>query len=310
MAEEKVSQNTHQSPWKLGGLKTKELGKRVLSEFNDDNVLDSSAGLAYYFFFALFPLIFFLISMLGLAGGQSLGNSLVDQLTRIMPGSASDLVHQTVQKTLENSGGGKLTFGVVLALWSASAGMSALITALNNVFEVRESRSWWKAKALALGLTLFNGFLVIAGIVVLLYGGGLAEHFLGGALTSFSKVIQYPIAIGFLLLSYSILYYYAPNIEHPRWEWVTPGSAVGVFLWLLASFGLREYLHLTKAYTSTYGALGAVMILMLWFYVTALAILIGGEFNSEIEKAAGAKEKDNPQHRAAGRQVSPQRPAA
>ena len=311
MAEQKVSENTGQSPWMLGGLSWKQLLTRVYNEFNNDNVLDSAAALAYYFFFALFPLIFFLVAVLGIVGGQSMGNALVDQLTRMMPGSASQLVHETVQKTLQNSGGGKLSFGVALALYSAAAGMSAMIAALNNVFEVRESRSWLKAKALALGLTLFNGFLVIVGIVLLLYGGKIAESVgVGSWLVTLSKIAQYPAAIFFLLLSYSVIYYFAPNIDHPQWQWVTPGSALGVFLWLIASFALREYLHLTNAYTSTCGALGAVMILMLWFYVTALAILIGGEFNSEIEKAAGAKEKDNPQHRAAGRQVSPQRPAA
>lgn len=292
MAEKKVSKNTRQSPWMMGGLTVKQLGKRVGSEFMDDNVLDSSAALAYYFFFALFPLIFFLIAMLGISGGQSLGNALVDQITRIMPGSASQLVHETVQKTLQNSGGGKLTFGVVVALYSASAGMSAMITALDSVFEVRETRSWIKTKALALGLTLFNGFLVVAGIVMLLYGGKIVESIIGGSwVVSLVKVVQYPIAIAFLLLSYSVLYYFAPNVEHPHWEWVTPGSAVGVFVWLFAAFALREYLHLSNSYTSTYGMIGTVMILMLWFYVTGLAILIGGEVNSEIEKAAGDRQK-------------------
>ena len=292
MAEKKVSKNTRQSPWMLGGLGAKVLAKRVGNEFMDDNVLDSAAALAYYFFFALFPMLFFLIAITGIVGGQSFGNSIVDQVTRMMPGSASDLVRKTVQATLQNSGGGKLTFGVALALYSAASGMSAMTTALDNVFEVRETRSWMKTKAIALGLTLFNGFLIVAGIAMLLFGGKLA-HMLAGEswLTTLAKVAQYPVAIIFLLLSYSVLYYFGPNIDHPHWEWVTPGSAIGVLLWLFAAFALREYLHLTNAYTSTYGALGAVMILMLWFYVTGLAILVGGEVNSEIEKAAGDRQK-------------------
>lgn len=307
MAQKKVSEHTRQSPWKLGGLGYKALGKRVYEEFLDDNVLDSAAALAYYFFFALFPLVFFLIAILGIAGGQALGNSLVTEVTRLMPGSASELVNQTVHTTLQNSGGGKLSFGVALALYSGSAGMSAMMTALNSVFEVRETRSWLKTKAIALGLTLFNGFLVVTGIVMLLFGGKIAAHAAGGSwLVTLSKVAQYPIAIAFLLLSYSVLYYFAPNIDHPHWEWVTPGSAVGVFLWLFAAFALREYLHLTNAYTSTYGALGAVMILMLWFYVTGLAVLIGGEVNSEIERAAGQKE----QARQAGKPPHVEQPAA
>lgn len=307
MAEKKVSEHTRQSPWKLGGLQVKELSKRVGSEFMDDNVLDSAAALAYYFFFALFPLIFFLIAITGIVGGPSVGQSIISQMTRMMPGSASQLVNQTVQATLKTSGGGKLGFGVVVALYSAASGMSALIAALDNVFELRETRSWLKTKALALGLTLFNGCLVVVGIVLLLYGGKIAE-LAGGAhwLVMATKVVQYPIAIIFLLLSYSVLYYFAPNIDHPHWEWVTPGSAIGVFVWLFAAFALREYLHLTNAYSTGYGALGAVMILMLWFYVTGLAILIGGEVNSEIEKAAGQKE----QARQAGRPPQARNPAA
>lgn len=310
MAEQKVSKSTRQSPWKLGGMQFMALSKRVYHEIDDDDIFNGSAGLAYYFFFALFPLIIVLISLLGIVGGQSLGNSLVDQLTRMMPGSASQLVHETVKHTLQASGGGKLSFGILVSIWSASAGMVALIAALNNVFEVRETRSVIRQKAIALGLTLGNGIIVLIGMSLLLFGGKVADHFLGGHLALAWKILQYPIAIAFLLLSYSSVYFFAPNVEHPHWEWVTPGSAIGVFLWLIASGALRLYLHFSNTYSATYGALGAVMILMLWFYVTGLAILIGGEYNSEIEKAAGAKEPGSPQRRVAERQVNAERPAA
>jgi membrane protein len=306
MAEQKVSKNTRQSPWKLGGLGIAELGRRAYTEIDQDNVLDGAAALAYYFFFALFPMIMFLIAMLGIFGGQNLANMLVDQLTRMMPGTASSVVHETVRHALNNSGGGKLSLGVLLALWSATSGMVGMESALNNVFEVRETRSFIKARSIALGLTIANGIIVIIGMVLLLYGGTLADHFLGGHLALAWKIIQYPLAVAFLLLSYSTIYYFAPNIEHPHWEWVTPGSLVGVFLWLIASFALRVYLHFSNSYNATYGALGGVMILMLWFWITGLAVLIGGEFNSEIEKAAGANQK------AAARtqQLDARRPAA
>jgi len=119
---------------------------------------------------------------------------------------------------------------VLLALWSATAGMTGLMSALNNVFEVRETRSFLKSRAIAIALTIGNGIIVLIGMALLLYGGTLAEHFLGGHLAIAWKVLQYPVAIAFLLLSYSTVYFFAPNIEHPHWEWVTPGSAVGVFL--------------------------------------------------------------------------------
>ncbi len=305
MAEKKVTKNTRQSPWKLGGLGTKELGRRVVAGIDQDNVLDYAAALAYYFFFALFPMIMVLIAMLGIIGGGSLGNSLVDQITRMMPGSAATVVHDTVKHALDNSSGGKLSLGLLLALWSATSGMTGMITALNNVFEVRETRSMIKTRAIALGLTIGNGIIVLIGMALLLYGGTFADHFLGGQLALAWKIVQYPLAIAFLLLSFSTIYYFAPNIEHPHWEWVTPGSIVGVSLWLIASFGLRAYLHFSNSYNATYGALGGVMVLMLWFWITGLAVLIGGEFNSEIEKAAGERQKE-----AARRETYSQRPAA
>ena len=291
MAQQKVSPNTRQSPWKMGGLRIQELGRRIYAEIDEDNIFDGAAALAYYFFFALFPMIMVLIAMLAIFGGRDLGNTLVDQLTRMMPGSASVVVHDTVKLALNNSGGGKLSLGVLLALWSATAGMTGLMSALNNVFEVRETRSFVKTRAIAIALTVGNGIIVLIGMILLLYGGTFADHFLGGNLALVWKILQYPVAIAFLLLSYSSIYYFAPNIEHPHWEWVTPGSAVGVGLWLIASIGLRIYLHFSNSYDATYGALGGVMILMLWFWITGLAVLIGGEFNSEIEKAAGERQK-------------------
>src|ERR1051325_5186115 len=153
MAEQKVTKNTRQSPWQLGGLGIKELGRRVYSELDDDNLLDGAAALAYYFFFALFPMIMVLITLLGIFGGQSLGNTLVDEITRMMPGSASGVVHDTIKHALANSGGGKLSLGVLLALWSATAGMTGMISALNNVFEVRETRSFIKSRVIAIALT-------------------------------------------------------------------------------------------------------------------------------------------------------------
>jgi membrane protein len=310
MAEQKVSKNTRESPWKLGGIRVKELGKRVGGEFVQDDLLDVAAMLAYYFFFALFPMMIFLMALLGIVGGQGIGNNLIDQMTRMMPSSASTIVHETMKQALKSSDGAKLSFGVLITLWSAAAGITGLMAALNTVFEVRETRSFIKTKAIALGLTVGNSVIVIVGIVLLLYGGNIADHFLSGHLNIVWKALQYPLAIFFLLLAYSTIYYFAPNVEHPHWAWVTPGSVVGVVLWVIASVGLRIYLHFSNSYNATYGALGGVMILLLWFYVTGLAVLIGGEVNSEIEKAAGARQKDSPQRLAAERQVNSDRPAA
>jgi len=279
------------SPWKFGGLSGKQFALMLWQGIDDDDVLGRAGQLAYFWFFALFPLAMFLTAMLGLVAGPGspIAQALVDNITRAMPGAAADLVHQTIHNALSASGGGKLTFGIVLALLSASSGMGAMMDTLNVVFGVKEGRSFIKQRALALGLTIVVGLLICIALVLVVGGGHLANAIAGGAFKFAWQIVQYPVAIFFLLLSYSVIYYFAPNVEHPEWHWVTPGAVVGVVLWIVVSFGLRVYLHFANSYTATYGALGAVMILLLWFYVTGLAVLIGGEINAIIERAGTGK---------------------
>ncbi len=294
------------SPWKFGGLTGKQLAINMWQAINDDDVLGRAGQLAYFFFFAIFPLAIFLTAILGVVAGPGspLANSLADYLTRAMPGSASDLVHQTIHHTMAASGGGKLTFGIVVALLSASSGMAAMMDVLNVVFGVKEGRSLIKQRAIALGLTIAVGILICVAIALIVVGGNIAHAVAGGALYWVWQIVQYPVAIFFLLLSYSVIYYYAPNVDHPQWHWVTPGAVVGVFLWAVVSFGLRVYLHYSNSYNATYGALGGVMILLLWFYVTGLAFLVGGEINAAIERAGtGQTKQAEPPVRRPARQI-------
>jgi membrane protein len=301
------SSSTHvkHSPWKLGGLGLTQFGLKTWQGINDDDVLGRGGQLAYYFFFAIFPLGIFLTALLGVVAGpgSSLVHNLADYLTRAMPGSAAKVVHQTLSADLAASGGGKLTFGIVVALLSASSGMSAMMDTLNVVFGVKEGRSFLKQRTVALGLTLGVGILICIALGIVIGGSDLAGAIAGGRFKPVWEVIQYAIAIFFLFLSYSVIYYYAPNVEHPEWHWVTPGAVVGVFLWILVSFAFRIYLHFFDTYTATYGSLGAVMILLLWFYITGLAILIGGEINAVIERVATGqtKQQEPPQRRPAGK---------
>ncbi len=299
------------SPWKLGGLTSKQVGQRSWEGINNDDVFGRSAQLAYYFFFAIFPLAIFLIAILGIVvGGSAAQQDLINYLTRVMPASAHDMLQQTVSHSVQASGGGKLTFGIVLALLSASGGMLALMGALNAIFEVREGRGMIRQRATALGLTLATGILVLLAIGLITFGGNLAHSVAGGSLYWIWQIVQYPIAIAFLLFSYSLIYYFAPNVDHPKWHWVTPGAVVGVILWLIVSFGLRVYLHFFNTYSATYGALGAVMVLLLWFYVTGMAILIGGEINAVVERAAMNHGSREQQLGGGEKQVNRERPAA
>jgi membrane protein len=297
------------SLWRLGGLTWKTLGKRVISEIQSDDVFGRAAQLAYYFLLALFPLLLFLTSVIGLLLGSGTGvrHSLFAYLSRVLPGSASNLVDSTMYEVSASSGGGKVTFGLLAALWAASNGMGAITNALNAAYNVKESRPWWKQRLIAISLTLVLSVLIISALVLLLYGGKIASQIavtygFSEAFTTGWKFLQWPLVLAFMLLSFSLIYYFAPDLREQKWVWITPGSMIGVALWLLVSFGFKLYLHFFDSYSKTYGTLGAVIILMLWLYFTGAAILIGGEVNSEIENAAA--EAGDPQAKVKGEKTA------
>jgi membrane protein len=278
------------SLWKFGGLTPLQLIQLSINKTGKDELSTRSASLSYYFLLALFPLFLFLVSLVGLfaSHGSQLQESIISTLGRLAPGSASDLVNSVVHQTFKSSSGIKLAAGIVGALWAASGGMGAIVTSLNVIYGVRETRPWWKQKLTVIALTLTLAALLIVALVLALYGGkigeALATHVsLGAAFRIAWNILQWPVSFAAMFLSFSIVYYFAPNIEERKWYWVTPGSIVGVVLWLLASLGFRLYLHFFNTYTATYGSLGAVVILLLWLYLTGLAVLIGGEVNWVIE---------------------------
>ena len=293
-----------ESLWKLGGLPWKALGKRVWSEVEEDEVFGRAAQLAYYFLLALIPLLLFLTSVIGqiMGSGTGLRHSLFNYLGKVLPGSASQLVSTTMLEVSNASSGGKIAFGILAALWAASNGMGAITQALNRAYDVEESRSWWKQRLTAIGLTVVLSLLIISALLLVLYGGRIGNHV--AASYGFSeafviawKIIQWPLVLAFVLLAFALIYYFALDVREQKWTWVTPGAVIGVGLWILVSFSFRLYLHFFDSYSKTYGTLGAVIVLMLWLYLTGAAILIGGEVNSEIEHAAAkagapdAKEK-------------------
>jgi membrane protein len=282
--------------WKLGGLSWKDLGRRVWSEMEEDEVFGRAAQLSYYFLLALFPLLIFLTSFIGFVVGSGTGmrHSMFNYLGKVMPASAFVLVDTTISEITNASGGGKISFGIVAALWAASSGMGAITQALNVAYDVSETRPWWKQKAVAVGLTVALALLIITALALVLYGGriadGLAGHFgFGSAFTLTWKVLQWPLLLGFMLTAFGLIYYWAPDLRDQDWKWVTPGSVIAVAAWLIISFGFRVYLHYFDSYSKSYGSLGAVIVLMLWLYLTGAAVLIGGEINSEIENAAAKK---------------------
>jgi membrane protein len=183
--------------------------------------------------------------------------------------------------------------------------MNAVMETLNRAYHVKETRSYVRKKMISIALTIGTSALVLCAMVLALYGGKLADvvaaHVgLGSVLVYAWKIAQWPVLLGAMLAAFALVYYYAPNLEEPHWTWISPGAAAGLVIWLAASFALRVYLHFFNSYSSTYGSLGAVIILMLWLYLSGFALLLGGEVNSAIAHAEveKAKQEEKDQQRA------------
>jgi membrane protein len=284
------------SPWKLGGLSLIELGRRVWNSLNNHDVFNRAAGLAYYSFFSLFPALILVSAIFGLLAGPGtrLHDMLLQYLGAVLPGAAFQMVQQVVNETTKTAGGAKITFGLLVTLWSASKVMSAVQDTLNAVYDVRRERPYWKAKSIAIALTIVCAILMILALTVILYGDMLADFVgdlvgLSAAFTWTWKIIEWPIAFFFVAMVFSITNYFAPDLEQRHWQWLTPGSVAGMATWIITSVAFRVYLHYFNSYTATYGSLGAVIILLTWFYVTALMLLLGAEVNAEIAKAGGKR---------------------
>jgi membrane protein len=261
------------------------------TRINEHDIFGAAAKLSYYFLLALFPLLLVLVTLLGYfaEAGSELRFKLISYLGTVMPSSAITLVHTTLDEISQARGGGKLSLGLLAALWAASNGMGAISDTLNAAYGIKESRSWWKARGVSILLTVALSVLIVLALVIVLYGGHIGEraavHFgFGAAFTIVWKILQWPIALVFLLITFNLIYYFGPAVRPRKRKWCTLGTLVAVMLWLLVSFGFRLYLHFFDSYSLTYGSLGALIVLMLWFYFTGLAILLGGEINSEMEK--------------------------
>jgi membrane protein len=281
------------SLWSLGGLTWRQLGRRVWGGISETDLIDRAYELAYNFLLAVFPMLLFLFSLCGLFVRESskLRMDLLAYLQLAVPPAAYQLLHRTLEEITRNPQAGKLTFGILFALFSGSAGTTQLISTLNAAYEVREARSWVKVHLISLGLTIAISILIIAALFLLLAGGHIIAYLgetlgISGVAFVAAKVLQWTFTLGIVVFAFAVVYYFAPDVEEQHWYWITPGSVFGVAVWGLASAVLRAYLHFFNTYTRTYGSLGAVIILMLWFYVTGLAILLGGQINATIEHAA------------------------
>jgi len=295
----------------LSDLNVKNFFYRLYDKaFNEEDLTSSAAQVAFYFTFALFPLLLFLVSLFGivLESADDLRTELFFYLSQAMPGSASDLVKKTIEEVTENSSGGKLTFGILIALYSASAGIDSIRIALNGVYNLTETRPWWRTKILSIIMTLVLAVFFTIALGVIFYGG----KFLTLILDSINLPIPSPFFLGILqgltvlvvlILTFALLYNYLPKHKKPSWVWITPGAIVGIVLWLGLSYAFRLYLGYFNTYDKTYGSLGAVIILMLWLLLTALVILIGGSMNAVLQEFTDPQTAEAGAKKAAAKEV-------
>jgi membrane protein len=284
----------------MGEMGARDLAAHVWQRIDKDDVFGHSAQLSYYFILALFPLLIFLYTVLGyvFASQPGLHLQMIDYFGQVMPQPAFELMRGAFDEITEASGGGKLTFGIALALWTASSGMEAIIESLNVAYAVPEFRPRWRRRLVAIGLTIALGVLV-AMALFLIVASNVAARVIGDnfpvleRIAAWSSMVQWAIGLLFLLLALSLIFRFAPNLRQSRWEGNLPGAVLALIVWVLASVGLRLYLSTFDSFNRTYGSLGAVIVLLVWLYVSGAAILIGGELNSVIWQSVVRKRESS-----------------
>ncbi|HEX6585547.1 MAG TPA: YihY/virulence factor BrkB family protein [Solirubrobacterales bacterium] len=264
--------------------------KRSVAEFRDDNLTDWAAALTYYGILAIFPAILALVSVLGLIGSNAT-QPLLDNLAAVAPGPAQEMLTSAVGNLQESRGaaGLMLIVGLALALWSASSYVAAFMRASNDIWDVEEGRPIWRTLPTRVLTTLALLLMLAAVAVGVTFTGGLAEaagEVLGveGTALDVWDIVKWPVIILAVMTMLALLYWAAPNVKHPGFRWISPGSVIGVTLWIIASAGFAIYVANFSSYNATYGALGGLIVFLIWLWITNIAVLFGAEVNAEIER--------------------------
>jgi membrane protein len=290
------------SLWTRAGLSWRTLLLRLWAQLWEDEVLGRCAELSYIFLFSVFPLLLFLTTLLGYLAEQNAGLrwNLFWLIARLSPSAdVTDLLNRTLEEIAAARSGGKLYLGLLTAIWVASNGMIAVARTLNRACGFRETRPWWVRRLVAMGLTAGFSVMVIGALGLIFYGGEIANAIaerleIGPYLVALWHLVRWLLVSFFLLFSFEAVYNYGPNVGgNKNRHWLTPGAMTGVALFLGASIGFRYYLFYFKSYTKAYGSLGAVILLLIWFYLTAFSVIMGGEVNSEIAREVAARREED-----------------
>ncbi len=271
----------------LHGVSLKQFLRDLSKEISDDNIFNGAAALGYYLTLAIVPAMILLMTIIPYLPIQNVDKAIMDMLGQALPQQASAMLSGVVKEVTGQQHGGLLSFGILATLWAASSGMYAIMQQLNITYDVKEGRSFIRARATAVVLSLVFGLLVIGGFSLIVLGGAIQSWIgtrlgFGGPLLAMFALFRWAVIVLALLLAFSMIYKFAPDVEQ-KFAFVTPGSVAGVGLLVLASVGFAIYTRNFADYSATYGSIGAVIILMLWLYVAGLVILMGSEVNALIE---------------------------
>lgn len=280
------------------GIRWKEFLWELKDEYQKDKVNDVAAGLTYYGVLALFPFILFLVALAGLVVDPAHIRVLLESARGVIPEQALTLVEGWLDGLVASSGGGLLTIGIAGALWAASGGVAAVIRALNTAYDVDEGRPFWKVRLISLGVAIVAAVLSIVAALLAVAIPPLARS-LGEPLGSVLNWLRLPVAALFMMFVWAVMYWILPDVEQRKFKFITPGSVIGVVVWTLASWGFSVYVRNFGHYEATYGALGGIIVMLLWMWITAQVLIVGGVINAIIEhhspegKRPGAKSADD-----------------
>jgi membrane protein len=278
--------------------------KRTFREFSNDNLTDWAAALTYYGILSLFPALIALVSILGLIG-TSATQPLIDNLATFAPGPARDILTNAIEGLTSAQGAAGLLFivGLAGALWAASGYVGAFMRASNSIYDIEEGRPIWKTIPLRLAITVVMLLLLAASAIMVVVTGPLAEKVgqligLGDAAVTAWDIAKWPVLLLIVTLMFAILYWASPNVRQPGFRWLTPGGILAVVIWIVASAAFAFYVANFGSYNKTYGSLGAIITFLVWLWISNVAVLLGAEFNAELERGrrieGGHPEEEEP----------------
>jgi membrane protein len=279
------------------GLGWKEFLKELKGELERDRILDVAAALTFYAALALFPFLLFLVALASVIIAPADAERLIQQLSLIAPGAATEILGDRIRHLGQQQSTTLLGFSAVGAIWAAAGGVAALTRALNQAYGVEEGRPFWKVRGIAILMTIVAGALALVAAIIAIGTAPLADR-LGGIPGAAIGFLRLPVSGLLMMFLWALFYYALPDVEQ-RFKFITPGSIIGVFLWVLASWGFSRYVASFGDYDATYGSLGGVIVLFLWMWISSLVLLVGAEVNAIVEhrseegKRPGAKRRSD-----------------